>query len=401
MLMAIEKKKVYVDDDSQNAYEILERCKEIQIVDSIRSADLLWIMDYYRDFYDYLRPFQLLNHIRGESYISLKGELAATLKEYDQHHPSPYFSSKEFHQESYLLYDKKEREDFLKQLPSQDIKNNLWIMKPSGLCSGIGMKVLWQFDELREELQDSSKMTLAFKGDDPDYNGTQIEYIIQRYIQNVLLLNGRKSEIRIYWTIACIDPLIVLMFPVGTVRLTLQKFQLDDFDNPLVHVTNIYQQEQHAAKGESLDELKWDFDRLEKYAHEELRIAPANWIENQLKPKIRNILEHVARAVKFYLVKDKVKRGLNFGIYGADFILDDKLNPWLSEVQKSPGLSFDDPIKEKIIPPMLEEGILIALEVQKKLMQNQPLNNFESVKEYEWVINEAVELSVSKNAHIT
>ena len=59
--------------------------------------------------------------------------------------------------------------------------------------------------------------------------------IMQRYIKRPLLLNDRKSEIRIYWLLASINPLRVLMFNEGTVRLNTLPYQLDQFDNPLIH----------------------------------------------------------------------------------------------------------------------------------------------------------------------
>ena len=50
------------------------------------------------------------------------------------------------------------------------------------------------------------------------------DYIVQRYIRNPLLLSGRKSEIRLYWLIANLDPLIVLLYREGTVRLNTLLF---------------------------------------------------------------------------------------------------------------------------------------------------------------------------------
>jgi len=48
-------------------------------------------------------------------------------------------------------------------------------------------------------------------------------------------------EIRTYWVIASVDPLIVL-YRDGTVRLTTQNYQHGDWENPLIHITNTKQQ---------------------------------------------------------------------------------------------------------------------------------------------------------------
>jgi len=101
---------------------------------------------------------------------------------------------------------------------------------------GHRVRIMWQFDALRQLYQP--------RDDDELFPEIQ-EYIIQRYIKNPLLLQGRKSEFRLYWLIACLDPLLVLLYREGMVRLNSQPFQLGNFEKTLIHVTNVYQQKLH------------------------------------------------------------------------------------------------------------------------------------------------------------
>jgi|TARA_B110000211_G_scaffold199588_1_gene230079 hypothetical protein len=75
-------------------------------------------------------------------------------------------------------------------------------------------------------------------------------------------------------------------------------------------------------------------------------------------------------------------------LFGSDFILDNKLKPWLTEVQKGPGLSFSDPIKAKIIPEMFQEAIDIVLEIKEKRNSGGNLTQLGSIKNFQWVYKE-------------
>ena len=43
--------------------------------------------------------------------------------------------------------------------------------------------------------------------------------LIQRYVKNIMLYNGRKFDLRIYWAILSVDPLIVV-YHDGTLRVS-------------------------------------------------------------------------------------------------------------------------------------------------------------------------------------
>ena len=57
-------------------------------------------------------------------------------------------------------------------------------------------------------------------------------WIAQRYIADPLLLDGRKSELRVYWLVASLKPLVVL-YNTGTVRLNAAKYTRSDYGNDL------------------------------------------------------------------------------------------------------------------------------------------------------------------------
>jgi len=367
--------RIYFDPVSTNAAEIL--CElAVDLVDSPFEADLLWIRKDPDDWYAGLEAFQALNHIPHEGAMVRKADLAEKLHAYGAAQAPDAFSHRDFFPETYRLNDPHEAAAFMAQLPHVDSPENPWILKPSNLSRGRGVKIVWRFDALRKELRKHGEITFRYEGD-------TYEYVIQRYIKDVLLLDGKKSELRIYWLIASLDPLLVLMYPEGTARLTLEPYKLDDFSNPLIHITNAYQQKKHG--GERPDaELKWDFARLQAYLSKE-KGAPENFVSEVLPRRLMGSLEYVVRACIDSL-RQTPPSGFFFGVYGADVILDQQLTPWLTEIQKGPGLSYDDSVKRRVLPAMLQGAVSIVLEILAKKREGKPLTPLSSTHGFEWVI---------------
>lgn len=202
----------------------------VVLTEDATAADLLWLRTNYRRWYAALRPHQALNHIPGETAMTRKGTLASALHARAKAGTTG-LTLAEFYPLTYRLDDPLERAAFAAQLPAEDNIENLWILKPSDLSRGIGIRIEWQLGWLRQLLREGQPVEYL-----PD--GSAEPRIIQRYIPNLLLLNGHKSELRLYWLIASLDPLLVVLYHEGTVRLTSRLFKLDSFDDHLIHITN-------------------------------------------------------------------------------------------------------------------------------------------------------------------
>ena len=133
--------------------------------------------------------------------------------------------------------------------------------------------------------------------------------------------------------------------------------------------------------------MKWSFSDWENYLIRDRKLAPETWVAGHLKPRLKRMLAFVIEAARSSLAQD-LGNGMPFGLFGADIIFDDTLHPWLTEVQKGPGLSFDDPIKQKVIPAMLNEAIAIMLEVRRRKRDGLGLEILDAVSGFEWVARE-------------
>ena len=377
--MDFKRPKIYCDAVSKNVLSILAQL-DAELVPHPDQANILWCRNHYNRFFKTLTAEQYINHFPSESCLVNKSKLVASLRAYGQRQPTGALLVDEFLQPSYRLSDKQEREEFLAQLPTQDTVENLWILKPANLSQGNGIKVIWDFANFKEQLQtNNGKLTV-------ENYGLQ-DYIIQKYIQNPLLLEGRKSEVRLYWLLASVEPLIVLMFHEGTVRLNTLPFKLDEFENQLIHVTNVHQQKQHPDYDPHAI-LKWSFADLQAYLLENNHTLDQNYLNKYFMPRCCDIIRTVV-AANIETLRKNAFHGQHFGLYGADIILDDALNPWLTEIQKSPGLSYSDAIKQQVIPPMIGETFNIINEIRQRKLNNQRLQHLDSVTHFQWVVNEA------------
>ena len=359
---------IYFDKASTNAKAMLKG--HYNLTNNPDDADLLWLRKRYNGFYSTLKSFQLLNHIPKESVMIDKGNILKALTEYDRETKDDrkQLNLSGFYKESYRLYDDKEKQQFIKRY-RQNVGDNIWILKPTNLSKGRGMKIVADKDRF-------SKIFLQ-----PSFIDKK-PYIVQKYISNVLLLDGRKSEIRVYFLIASLDPLLVFVYPEGSVRLCANKYKLDDYDNVSIHITNVFQQRKNPAHiGKR---LKWGFSELNDCLVKEKGMSE-NYINDTLLPKVKNILRYVIAASRDELI-NVPKDGLFFGLYGADVIIDDNLTPWLAEIQIGPGLDFSDPIKKDFLPDLFNEAIGMVLEVRDKKAQGEAIDQIMAQKKFERIV---------------
>lgn len=52
--------------------------------------------------------------------------------------------------------------------------------------------------------------------------------VISRYLDNPLLIQGHKFDLRLYVVVTCYDPLRIYIFREGLVRFASQKYQNQD-----------------------------------------------------------------------------------------------------------------------------------------------------------------------------
>ena len=343
------------------------------VVDRPEDAELIWVVNRcHLGAYTPRPGTQLLNLLPWDQPMTDKALLVKNLKAYDAHAAGDgtaagkaVGNSSSFTALTFYLNSRAQREEFASEIekcertgsPTTRGKCNVpWILKRTDLSNGEGAMIVAAPNS--SWVRGPAVANLTAAGD---------RWIAQRYIANPLLLDGRKSELRVYWLVASLKPLIVL-YNTGTVRLNAAKYVAGDYGNDLVHITNTRRQLQNGSLGASAIKnhgsslgLKWNHSKLA--ADLEVRFGTGTW--ETIQRKIKLIITRTVFAARDELTVQVGNTTGTFQLFGADFIVDDTLNPYLTEIQTGPGLSHDDPVKAAIMPHVINEAAQLAVDVHR------------------------------------
>ena len=115
--------------------------------------------------------------------------------------------------------------------------------------------------------------------------------MVQRYIENPLLVNGRKLDLRAYLLVASTDPYVVLFRP-GYVRLAMDQYDSEGM-SPFSHLTNQYVQKKHPEYEAKKDESVWTMSRFNDFINDVVAPevgVPLNWAIDVLPTEMKKIM---------------------------------------------------------------------------------------------------------------
>lgn len=121
---------------------------------------------------------------------------------------------------------------------------NLWIVKPGGLSRGRQIKI---FDNYADICKYALNGMQIFENQAPPGNEknlheriswTKKTWVVQKYIENPLLIFCRKFDIRVWVVVASWNPLKVYWYRKPYVRFSGQDYDAKKIDNLYIHLTN-------------------------------------------------------------------------------------------------------------------------------------------------------------------
>ncbi|KAM4015806.1 inactive polyglycylase TTLL10 isoform 2-T10 [Anomaloglossus baeobatrachus] len=314
---------------------------------------------------------QLLYQIPNNKVLTTKIGLLNSLREYERVmqkiNKARVLKMADFFPETVRLDMKDEAEAFFSTYEDGQI----WICKPTGLNQGRGIYLLKNQEQiiaLRSQmlsiLEDSRK---------PSSKGPQAR-IVQRYIPNPLLLEGKKFDIRSYLLVASTVPYFVF-FRHGYVRLTCNPYDPAS-DDLTGHLTNQYMQKKNPLYNELKEETVWGMERFNSHVNDkfaESKGLPQDWVLNTFTKRMQQIMIHCFLSVKSKL---ECRRGF-FDLIGCDFLIDDDFKVWLLEMNCNPALHTNCEVLKDVIPSVVNETLDLALEIFNKSLKGHrifPLN---------------------------
>jgi tubulin polyglutamylase TTLL1 len=220
--------------------------------------------------------------------------------------------------------------------------NSTWIMKPAGKAQGIGIFLINKLSQLKKWSKDG-------KSSVPPGVPKEV-YVISRYIDNPLLIGGKKFDLRLYVLVTSYRPLKVYMYTKGFCRFCTVKYSYDvgELDNMFIHLTNVSIQKH----GEDYNEShggKWSWSNVLLF----LESTRGKEAVQKLLEDIHWIVIHSLKAVQGVMTSDRHC----FECYGYDVIVDSNLKPWLIEVNASPSLTYTT-VSDRIMKLNLIDDVL-------------------------------------------
>ena len=166
---------------------------------------------------------------------------------------------------------------------------------------------------------------------------------------------------RIYVLITQMRPLKVYLFKEGIVRFSSERYNTDCLSNVFSHLTNS-SINKYAATNISDGHgsgLKWSFSQLRGY------FANMGYDFNMMWAQIELIIQ--LTCINLCSLVPDLK--CCFELLGFDIMIDDKMKPWLLEVNSSPAMSMETDIDHLVKPALLRDTIRLC--------------NFESYQEWQ------------------
>ncbi|CAH7449925.1 Ttll10 [Phodopus roborovskii] len=271
----------------------------------------------------------------------------------------------EFFPETYRLDIRDERQAFFTLFDETQI----WICKPTASNQGKGIFLI----RSHEEVAALQAKTQSIE-DDPIYRKMPFRApqarVVQRYIQNPLLLDGKKFDVRSYLLIACAMPYMVF-FGHGYARLTLSLY--DPHSSDLSgHLTNQFMQKKSPLYMVLKESTVWSMEHLNRYINDKFRKTkglPRDWVFTTFTKRMQQIMAHCFLAVKSKL---ECKLGY-FDLIGCDFLIDENFKVWLLEMNSNPALHTNCEVLKEVIPGVVMETLDLALETCQKSLHSQKM----------------------------
>jgi tubulin monoglycylase TTLL3/8 len=196
---------------------------------------------------------------------------------------------------------------------------DIWIVKPGRKSRGREIMLFNNLEDIK------------------NYTQNPQQWVIQKYIENPMLINNKKFDIRQWVLVSNCEPLTIWVYKYSYLRFTVENYDSSDLTNQFIHLTNnsISKHSQKFSKSE-IAGCMWHISQFIEYLTEKYN---KNYWEEVIFPKICEI-------VKWSLVSiGNLGRKNCFEVFGYDFMIDNKLKPWLLEVNSSPAMDYSTVIK--------------------------------------------------------
>ena len=223
----------------------------------------------------------------------------------------------------------------------------VWILKPPGGSQGKGISLVRSIAEVPA-----------------GHN-----YVASLYVDNPLLVTGRKCDLRIYVAMTSVNPLRLYIYQEGLARFAVLPYDSTDLENRYVHLTNYSLNKMHPLYTSSA--CKWTLSAFKShlFTHHNIDFSP---IWAQIKAIVIKTVISIESTVNSAMEMYVPHRNNCFELLGFDVMLDERLNVWLLEVNLSPSLRCDEEVDVEVKSRLIAD--LFTLIGVKKAADNREMS---------------------------
>lgn len=299
-----------------------------------------------------VREFQKINHFPGTFQIGRKDKLWKNFLRLQTKFGKEEFG---FIPKTFVLPGDMKA---LKATFDKEGVKKKWIVKPPASARGTGIQVVHKWPQVP----------------------TDTAVVVQRYISRPYLINDTKFDMRIYVLVTSFHPLRIYLYQDGLVRFASVQYNnaSTSLADRYMHLTNYSVNKSsssytHNADAGQCQGHKWTLKSLWGYLKAQDVDTSALWsrvADLVIKTIISGEHDIVVRTRK-----NVRSRYSCHELFGFDVIIDERLRPWLLEVNISPSLHSASPLDHSVKGPLIADLLnMVAFHVPDKLSQQQQTN---------------------------
>ncbi|XP_032510699.2 tubulin glycylase 3A-like [Danaus plexippus] len=222
--------------------------------------------------------------------------------------------------------------------------HNIWIIKPAYCSRGRGIRMASKLGVITSILTKANS-----------------KFVIQKYIEEPLLIYETKFDIRQYYLVTSTYPLVIWMYTDCYLKFSSQRYNLKNYHES-IHLTNNAVQKKYTncigRHTELPNQNMWDSD---KYKHYLNKIGKEKVWDTVIYPGMKKSIIGIMLGCQDTLSVSKNR----FELYGCDFLLDKEYRPWLIEINSCPDLNHTTPVTAKICPAVISDIIKVVIDFAK------------------------------------
>ncbi|XP_014891827.1 tubulin polyglutamylase TTLL5 isoform X1 [Poecilia latipinna] len=343
-----------VRTDSRLVRRILMNHGFHEVHPNSNNFNLMWTGSHLKPYLLHsLQEFQKVNHFPRSYELTRKDHLYKNIQRMQQ-----TYGFKNFHIIPQTFVLPSESEEF-RSCFAKD--KGPWIIKPVASSRGRGIYLVSNPNQI---LMDEN-------------------VLVSRYINNPLLIDEFKFDVRLYVVVTSFNPLLIYVYEEGLARFATVKYDqtTTHIKNNFMHLTN-YSLNKKSSDYVSCDDPevedygnKWSMSAVLRYLKEEGKDTTLlmRQVEDLIIKAVLSAELQIATACKMFVPH----KANCFELYGFDVLIDSNLKPWLLEVNLSPSLSCDAPLDLKIKASMIADMLsLVGLVGQDPLLKQPRSDRF-------------------------